>query len=206
MRWGRGKITEDEKIQQDDRVELHPDDDEGPDALEAFDRQWDLRLAASELLGSSSSGSQRQEATHQQPSVAGATSDTNPAPGSSATTLTLPGHPPADEKLQKSCMKQLREAHAKWDRVRRGWAAVKELSSPSENTQGCKFESELTGLLADGKEIDAWLANNEKQGMTNYRFTTADAAAIKGKSTELKATIKKGQDRMHALNAWLRIT
>ena len=33
-----------------------------------------------------------------------------------------------------------------------------------------------------------------------------DAEAIKGKNTELKATIKKDQDRMHALNAWLKFT
>ena len=103
-------------------------------------------------------------------------------------------------------MKQLRDAHAKWDRSRRDWEAVNELASQSENTKGCKFEAELAGLLAEGKEIDAWMVCHEKKGIVNYKFTAGDAEAIKGKSAKLKATIKKGQDRMHALNAWMKIT
>ena len=113
---------------------------------------------------------------------------------------------PVDEKLQKSCMKQVRDAHVKWDRSRRDWEAVKEKSAQSENTRGCKFEGELEGLLTQGKEIDVWMVSLEKKGIVNYHFTAEDDAAIKAKNDELKVTIKKGQDRMHALNAWLKIT
>ena len=102
-------------------------------------------------------------------------------------------------------MKQVRDAHAKWDRSRRDWEAVRDLSSQCDNTKGCKFEGELEGLLAQGKEIDGWMVSLEKKGIVNYHFTARDAEAIKAKNAELKTTIKKGQDRMHALNAWLKI-
>ena len=79
-------------------------------------------------------------------------------------------------------------------------------SAQSENTKGCKLEGELEGLLTQGKEIDAWMVSLEKKGIVNYHFTAEDDAAIKANNAELKVTIKKGQDRMHALNAWLKIT
>ena len=102
----------------------------------------------------------------------------------------------------KIAIKSVRTSHATWDKARREWAGVIELSKQSQNTRGCKFELDLAEAAADCASIDAELVETEKTFLLGRPLADAEIKRAAEKCKDINARIKASNKKSSAIKKW----
>ena len=110
-----------------------------------------------------------------------------------------------DEEKAKLCVQKLRRCHSSWDSSKRQWKASQSKSEKHDHTAGCKFEHDLTKMMATGDAYDKICLEMESKHLGGTSLTDTDIRNVSEQVTNITNLIKSANKINNALNQWMAI-
>ena len=113
-----------------------------------------------------------------------------------------------EEELNKRdqlAIATMRKCHSSFDKAKREFQAMIQKSMSHANTEGCKFEKDLQGIIEKGQVLDETLLQMETKHLSHALLSNEELSEGAQACEALTALIKAGQSRASAIRGMRKV-